>query len=77
MRNMGILMINPDSLVEALKLPADTNIFCVEWAFDHNRIRIYIEHPDLDEVHEGNILPLLTPLWHIDCENDNIKFISW
>jgi len=48
-------------LTNALNLPTNTEIIGATWNFDHQNLEIFVIHPDLLEVPEGGMAPIVTP----------------
>lgn len=57
----GYFKLSTDLFIESLGLPFDTEIIGVEWDFEHQCMKVFIEHPDLNEVEYGEIIPRLQP----------------
>ena len=53
--------LSPTLLKYALHIPEETRLLGVDWEFMNDCIRVYIEHPELQEVLEGGVLPLISP----------------
>lgn len=80
MRHRARFTITYDALKQVLGLPEDAEIVGVQTdvqALLRNQTEIYVDHPDLPEVYEGEQIPFVTPFFEPDPKRQAPKFINW
>jgi hypothetical protein len=55
-------------LVDTLQLPPDTEIIGATWNLGHQDLELFVIHPDLLEVPEGEMIPIVNPQISIRTE---------
>lgn len=68
--------ISPEFLIEALHLPADTQIYGATWGYYSNAVRLWIMHPDFPDRPEGAQPIEVMPTFHT-ADDGTVTFEGW
>lgn len=71
--------IDPQLLIAALHLPADTRIVGADMDHSHGQVVLAVAHPGLKELHlqENEHLPITRPIFRVDKPCLCISWVSW
>ena len=73
----GFILVSPEFLANALRFPDDHEIVGVDWDFQWQGIRIYVDGPGMPEVKEGEVLQRLDPVFRRCEKTGTISLHSW